>query len=198
MKVSVNGAVVVDEDEKALHDLWEATSFELDKLQSNPACAEQEQEGLKKRHKPAWKLTYEPRATPAEWLASASKYRVAIIREEGSNGDREMAAAMYAAGFESRFVNVRDLLSGHIMLQGMEGSTLGVWVAHGEGRCFWPDDAVKEEAMRQNCVALKYVDDGGNVTMEYPMNPNGSEGAVVGLTSPIYRHLRFISTWTVP
>ena len=55
----VNGAVVLDEDEKALHDLWEATSFELDKLQSNPACAEQEQEGLKKRHKPAWKLTYE-------------------------------------------------------------------------------------------------------------------------------------------
>ena len=66
---------------------------------------------------------------------------------------------------------------------------LGVWVAHGEGRCFWPDDAVKEEAMRQNCVALKYVDDDGNVTMEYPMNPNGSEGAVVGLTSPNYRHL---------
>ena len=195
VKVSVNGAVVLHEDEKALHDLWEATSFELDKLQSNPACAEQEQEGLKKRHKPAWKLTYEPRATPAEWLASASKYRVAIIREEGSNGDREMAAAMYAAGFEPWDVHVRDLLSGRITL---EGSTLGVWVAHGEGRCFWSDDAVKEEAMRQNCVALKYVDDDGNVTMEYPMNPNGSEGAVVGLTSPIYRHLRFISTSTVP
>ena len=34
VSVSVNGAVVLDEDEKALHDLWEATSFELDKLQS--------------------------------------------------------------------------------------------------------------------------------------------------------------------
>ena len=91
-------ALMVEEDEKALHDLWEATSFELDKRQSNPACAEQEQEGLKKRHKPAWKLTYEPRATPAEWLASASKYRMAIIREEGSNGDREVAVRV--AGFE--------------------------------------------------------------------------------------------------
>ena len=234
VKVSVNGAVVLDEDEKALHDLWEATSFELDKLQSNPACAEQEQEGLKKRHKPAWKLTYEPRATPAEWLASASKYRVAIIREEGSNGDREMAAAMYAAGFEPWDVHVRDLLSGRITLEGFRGivfvggfsyadvlesargwaatilfnkdlkaqfeafytsrdtfslALLGVWVAHGEGRCFWPDDAVKEEAMRQNCVALKYVDDDDNVTMEYPMNPNSSEGAVVCLTSPDGRHL---------
>ena len=60
-------------------------------------------------------------------------------------------------------VKVRVEKSNAIMLQGMEGSTLGVWVAHGEGRCFWPDDAVKEEAMRQNCVALKYVDDDGNV-----------------------------------
>ena len=34
--------------------------------------------------------------------------------------------------------------------------------------------------MRQNCVALKYVDDDGKVTMEYPMNPN----RLVGLTSP--------------
>ena len=36
-------------------------------------------------------------------------------------------------------------------------------MAHGEGRCFWANDAVKEEAMRQNCVALKYVDDDGYV-----------------------------------
>ncbi len=57
---------------------------------------------------------------------------------------------------------------------------LGVWVAHGEGCCFWPDDAVKEGEMRQNCVALKYMDDDGKVTMEYPMNPN----RLVGLTSP--------------
>ena len=56
---------------------------------------------------------------------------------------------------------------------------LGVWVVHGEGRCFWSDDAVKKEVMRQNCVALKYVDN-GNVTMEYPMNPY----RLVGLTSP--------------
>ena len=57
---------------------------------------------------------------------------------------------------------------------------LGVWVVHGEGCCFWSNDAGKEEAMRQNCVALKYVDDDGNVTMEYPMNRN----RLVGLTSP--------------
>ena len=42
-------------------------------------------------------------------------------------------------------MNVRVEKSNAIILQGMEGSTLGVWVAHGEGRCFWTDDVVKEE-----------------------------------------------------
>ena len=68
--------------------------------------------------------------------------------------------------FESRFVNVRVEKSNAIMLQGMEGSTLGVWVAHGEGRCFWANDAVKEKAMLQNCVALKNANN-GNVTTEW-------------------------------
>ena len=68
--------------------------------------------------------------------------------------------------FESRFVNVRVEKSNAIMLQGMEGSTLGVWVAHGEGHCFWPDDEVKEKAMLQNCVALKNANN-GNVTTEW-------------------------------
>ena len=40
VKVNVSHMMVLDEDEKALHDLWEVTSLELDKLQSNPACAE--------------------------------------------------------------------------------------------------------------------------------------------------------------
>ena len=59
------------------------------------------------------------------------KYLVAIIREEGSNGEYEVVVRV--AGFEPWDVHVRDLLSGRITLQGMEGSTLGVWVAHGEG-----------------------------------------------------------------
>ena len=91
--------------------------------------------------------------------------------------------------FESRFVNVRVEHSNAIMLQGMEGSTLGVWVAHGEGRCFWPDQSVHDEAVKQNCVVMKYVDDDGEPTMTYPFNPNGSQDAIVGLASPDGRHL---------
>ena len=67
--------------------------------------------------------------------------------------------------FESRFVNVRVEKSNAIMLQGMESSTLGVWVAHGEGRCLFTT-TVKEKAMLQNCVALKNANN-GNVTMDW-------------------------------
>ena len=67
--------------------------------------------------------------------------------------------------FESRFVNMRVEKSNAIMLQGMEGSTLGVCVAHGEGLCLFTA-TVKEKAMRQNCVALKNADN-GNVTTEW-------------------------------
>ena len=62
-------------------------------------------------------------------------------------------------------VNVRMEKSNAIMLQGMEGSTLGVWVAHGESLCLFTT-TVKEKTMLQNCVALKNANN-GNVTMDW-------------------------------
>lgn len=47
--------------------------------------------------------------------------RVAIIREEGSNGDREMSAACYAAGMEPWDVTMSDLLSGRASLDSFRG-----------------------------------------------------------------------------
>ena len=44
-----------------LRDVWEETTFELDKLQANPECVKQEQNELKLRKTPNWKLTFNPR-----------------------------------------------------------------------------------------------------------------------------------------
>ena len=49
------------------------------------------------------------------------KHRVAVIRQEGSNGDREMLAAFHAAGFEAWDVNMYDLLYGRITLESFRG-----------------------------------------------------------------------------
>ena len=89
--------------------------------------------------------------------------------------------------FESRFVNVRVEKTNAIMLHGMEGSTLGVWVAHGEGLCLFTT-TVKEEAMLQNCVALKNADN-GNVTMDWLTRLMWSSiWLFFPMTSPSYPH----------
>ena len=47
--------------------------------------------------------------------------RVAVLREEGSNGDREMSAAFYTAGFKVHDVTMTDLISGDVTLQSFQG-----------------------------------------------------------------------------
>jgi phosphoribosylformylglycinamidine synthase len=91
--------------------------------------------------------------------------------------------------FESRFSSVKICKSPSIMLEGMEDSTLGIWVAHGEGRVKFPSAAVKEKVDRLGLVPIRYVDDEGQATTEYPFNPNGSEEGIAGLCSEDGRHL---------
>jgi phosphoribosylformylglycinamidine synthase len=75
------------------------------------------------------------------------------------------------------------------MLKGMEGSTLGVWVAHGEGRAHFPDPQILGRVIDGNLAPVRYVDDRGKVTETYPFNPNGSPQGIAGLCSPDGRHL---------
>ena len=87
--------MLLDDSCAALRDVWEATSFELEKRQCEPACVKQEQEGLAHRIAPKWSLSYKP--APTREFASNAK--VAILRTEGTNGDREMTGSFYNAGF---------------------------------------------------------------------------------------------------
>ena len=76
--------------------------------------------------------------------------------------------------FESRFVSLKILESPSIMLKGMEKSVLGVWVAHGEGLAYFPDEKIKEKVLAEGLAPARYADDEGNPTEQYPFNPNGS------------------------
>lgn len=71
----------------------------------------------------------------------------------------------------------------------MAGSTLGVWVAHGEGRCHFPCPKVKDMMLKDRLAPIRYVDDAGEVTQSYPFNPNGSPDGIAGLCSADGRHL---------
>ena len=120
-KVSVGGVVVLEDSVVALRDVWEETSFELEKRQRDPAVVKLEQEGLKERKAPKWELTYKPQMTVEGVMKSEDKPKVCILRQEGTNGDREMSAAFMAAGFEPWDVNVADLLSGKVRLEQFKG-----------------------------------------------------------------------------
>jgi phosphoribosylformylglycinamidine synthase len=103
--------------------------------------------------------------------------------------------------FESRFSTVKILKSPSIMLQGMEDSVLGIWVAHGEGMAYFPDKNVFKEC-EYGLAPVRYVDDGSKITESYPFNPNGSPAGIAGLCSPDGRHLammphpeRTVLTW---
>jgi len=83
--------------------------------------------------------------------------------------------------FEGRFSRVEILESPSILLQGMAGSKLPIAVAHGEGRAVFTDALQAKSALKNGLVGLRYVDNTGAATEEYPANPNGSELGITGL-----------------
>jgi len=122
-KVSIvgkSGEVEFEDRMTALRDAWESTSFALEMLQANPACVEQEQRSMASRCTPLVHATI-PAPQP-QWQLASSAPKVAIVREEGSNGDREMAAAFRLAGFECWDVTMTDLAKGAIGLQQFRGA----------------------------------------------------------------------------
>ena len=121
--LDVDGAMVIDSEVAVLRDTWESTSFALEMLQTNPACVAQERDGLKSRSAPPLSLTYQMKPTTQEMMESSNKPCVAILRDEGSNGDREMCSAFHAAGFETWDIHVRDLLAGTVRLDAVNTTT---------------------------------------------------------------------------
>ncbi|MHB8834460.1 MAG: phosphoribosylformylglycinamidine synthase [Candidatus Methylomirabilia bacterium] len=117
----VDGVEALAGDMRDLRALWEETSYRLERLQMNPDCAEAERAAIFDRTGPVYHLPFTPQPTAPPVLASARKPRVAILREEGSNSDREMAGAFHAAGFEPWDVTMTDLLSGRVSLEGFRG-----------------------------------------------------------------------------
>ncbi|TFH88610.1 phosphoribosylformylglycinamidine synthase [Billgrantia azerbaijanica] len=86
--------------------------------------------------------------------------------------------------FEARVAMVQVEKSPSILLAGMEGSRLPIAVAHGEGRTEFRDSAHLRTMQGSGQVALRYVDNHGQVTTRYPANPNGSPSGITGLTTP--------------
>lgn len=121
ISVSYNKEIVLEGKMHVLRQIWEETSYQLERLQMNPECADAEKRHIFLRTGPNYILPFTPEPTPSSILEHKDKPRVAILRDEGSNSDREMTSAFYAAGFEPWDVSMTDLLEGKATLDPFRG-----------------------------------------------------------------------------
>ncbi|GHC15871.1 phosphoribosylformylglycinamidine synthase [Kushneria pakistanensis] len=85
--------------------------------------------------------------------------------------------------YEARVSMVRVESTPSLFLADMAGSRMPIAVAHGEGQAQFRDGAHLRQAQTSGTVALRYVDNFGEVTTGYPANPNGSPSGITGLTT---------------
>ncbi len=131
IEIRRGGNSLFSENAIALQRIWSATTYQMQKLRDNPACAQQEYDRMLNANDPGLhvKLTYdlnenpftvrpEPVEGPALVLA---RPKIAILREQGVNGHVEMAAAFDRAGFAAVDVHMSDIISGRVRLGDFKG-----------------------------------------------------------------------------
>lgn len=266
-----------------LQRVWSETSYQMQMLRDNPDCAQAEFDRLLDASDPGLhvQLSYDLNESVSPALLRSSP-KIAILREQGVNGQIEMAAAFERAGFSAVDVHMSDIISGRVSLSdfkgvaacggfsygdvlgagegwaksilfnnrardefeaffnrddtlalgvcngcqmmsnlheiipgaqnwahfsrnqseqfearfvmvevqpspsiffdGMAGSRMPIVVAHGEGYADFASE--RDLAAAQDLVTMRYVDNRGDVTQTYPLNPNGSPQGITGLTTP--------------
>jgi phosphoribosylformylglycinamidine synthase len=114
------GGVALDEPIATLREWWSATSHALQRLRDDPACADEEHAArISGAARLAVRASFELSSAPA--VRTSRPPRIAILREQGVNGQVEMAAAFHRAGFECVDVHMTDLIDRGADLAGFRG-----------------------------------------------------------------------------
>jgi phosphoribosylformylglycinamidine synthase len=118
-RVSQSGQTLLAEGLSALRAVWSDVTRQMARLRDNPVCAEQEFAAKLDAADPGIspKVTFEVGAS----LNTAVRPAIAILREQGVNGQVEMAAAFTQAGFRAVDVHMTDILSGRVSLRDFRG-----------------------------------------------------------------------------
>ncbi len=107
-----------------LHRMWSETTYQMQKLRDNPACAQQEYDRILNNNDAGIHahLTFDQNDNiAAPYIATGKRPKIAILREQGVNGHVEMAAAFDRAGFAAFDVHMSDIISGRISLKDFAG-----------------------------------------------------------------------------
>jgi phosphoribosylformylglycinamidine synthase len=107
-----------------LQSLWANTSYQMQSLRDNSDCAQQEYDEISAKSNKGLSanLTYDLNDNiSAAYIASGKRPKIAVLREQGVNGQIEMAAAFDRAGFTAVDVHMSDLLSSRHKLEDFKG-----------------------------------------------------------------------------
>ena len=107
-----------------LQRIWSETTFHMQSLRDNPDCAQQEFDALLDESDPGINthITFDINDNiSAPYINKGERPAMAILREQGVNGQVEMAAAFDRAGFKSVDVHMSDILSGRVSLKDFKG-----------------------------------------------------------------------------
>ncbi|HEU0187711.1 MAG TPA: phosphoribosylformylglycinamidine synthase, partial [Gallionellaceae bacterium] len=153
------GKSIYSENAIALQRIWSETSYHMQKLRDNPACAQQEFDRVLDATDPGLhaKLSFDPEASPVAPAILKSRPKMAILREQGVNGHVEMAAAFDRAGFDAYDVHMSDLAAGRRSLAEFAGFvacggfSYGDVLGAGEG---WAKSILFNDRVREDFAAF--------------------------------------------
>ncbi|MAC32465.1 MAG: phosphoribosylformylglycinamidine synthase [Haliea sp.] len=164
VRLQSGDSLLLEDRRDRLQALWSRTSHAMAALRDNPACADEEfaritaeDPGLSAG------LSFDPAEDiAAPFIATGARPRVAVLREQGVNGQVEMAAAFHRAGFTPVDVHMSDLHSGRHHLQDFKGLvacggfSYGDVLGAGEG---WAKNILFNEGLREQFAAFFLRDD---------------------------------------
>jgi phosphoribosylformylglycinamidine synthase len=124
IRIAIDGTSVLDAARVDLHRAWSATTHAMQRLRDNPDAADEEYDRLLDGSDPGIGpvLTFDPaQDVAAPYIATGARPAIAILREQGVNGQVEMAAAFDRAGFAAIDVHMSDVLAGRRRLADFAG-----------------------------------------------------------------------------
>jgi phosphoribosylformylglycinamidine synthase len=124
VRITRDGRTLLERERSDLRALWSDTTYRMQRLRDDPSCADEEQRARLDTSDPGQfaRLSYDvDEDVAAPYVHRGVRPRVAILREQGVNGQIEMAAAFDRAGFSAIDVHMSDLLAGSVDLASFRG-----------------------------------------------------------------------------
>ncbi|MTI74345.1 MAG: phosphoribosylformylglycinamidine synthase [Stenotrophomonas sp.] len=160
VRVQLGGQSLAEWRWEELFDAWWSVTHAMQKLRDNPEAADQERAVARSFNAPGLKpkLAFDPAEdVAAPFVATGARPKVAILREQGVNGQIEMANIFERAGFDAFDVHMSDLIEGRVRLADFRGLAACGGFSYGDvlgaGRG-WATSILERPALREAFAAF--------------------------------------------